>query len=218
MIGSIDAITGEPIQGLVWQTRNKPLLLDEFRTGERGDTGSIDVLLGVLETGLYKRKVSQRTHPFDDQDGDLYYRVKDGEIEVKTRFPCIIATMKDLDKVRSDKFRALAQRCIILKFTLTPDELDGILQGQPFYTYKTYDVDDETTISKRDYQHILDVTKKFRANHSSFQSVYARAVGDLCRMTAVLGDIDEKLCLLVCHLKLGYRVGQALTLTQRTDE
>ena len=110
MIGTIDPVSGDLISGLVWQTRKKPLLLDEFRTGERGDTGSIDVLLGVLESGLYKRKVGQRTRLFSEEDGDLYYRAQDGEIEVKTRFPCIIATMKNLDKARSEKYQALVQR------------------------------------------------------------------------------------------------------------
>lgn len=64
MIGTIDPMTGDLIPGLVWQTRKKPLLLDEFRTGVRGDTGSIDVLLGVLESGRYKRKVGQQTRPY----------------------------------------------------------------------------------------------------------------------------------------------------------
>lgn len=218
MIGTIDPMNGDLLPGLVWQTRRKPLLLDEFRTGERGDTGSIDVLLGVLESGLYKRKVGQRTHPFNDEDGDLYYHAKDGEIEVKTRFPCIIATMKNLDKARSEKYEALAQRCIPIRFTLTPDELDEVLQGKPFYEYRKYDVISDVTISRRDYRRIYDIAKKFRSVNGRFQAVFARAIGDLCRISAVLGYIDLPTSLLVCYLKSGYRIEQALTLAEKNLE
>lgn len=217
MIGTIDQITGDLIPGLVWQTRKKPLLLDEFRTGERGDTGSIDVLLGVLESGRYKRKVGQRTRPFNEEDEDLFYRVKDGEIEVKTRFPCIIATMKNLDKSRSEKYDALAQRCIPIRFSFTPEELDGIMQGKSFYTTQKYDVPGRIVISRQDYRLILGITRDFRSSNPDFQQVYARAVGDLCRITAILGFIDVPLCRLVCFLKAGYRIEHALPLIKKTD-
>ena len=215
MIGTIDPISGDLIPGLVWQTRKKPLLLDEFRTGERGDTGSIDVLLGVLESGRYKRKVGQRTRPFNEEEGDLFYRVKDGEIEVKTRFPCIIATMKNLDKSQSVKYEALTQRCIPIRFAFTPNELDEIMQGKRFYEYRKYDAGDKVTISRHDYNHILEIAKKFRFSSPNFQQIFARAVGDLCRITAVLDFIDLPLCQLVCYLKSGYKIEQALHLVEK---
>lgn len=215
MIGTIDPMTSDLIPGLVWQTRRKPLLLDEFRTGERGDTGSIDVLLGVLESGLYKRKVGQRTRPFSEDDGDLYYRVADGEIEVKTRFPCIIATMKNFDKARSEKYQALTQRCIPIRFTLSPTELDDILQGKPFYKYQEYSTPTEAAISRRSYQCIYDIAKAFRDKRPKFLPMFARSVGDLCRITAVLGEIDHELCRLVCYLKFGYGIDQALSLLEK---
>ena len=214
-IGSIDSITGDLIPGLVWQTRRRPLLLDEFRSGERGDTGSIDVLLGVLESGLYKRKVGQRTRPFSEEDGDLYYRVKDGEIEVKTRFPCIIATMKNLDMARSEKYQALAQRCIPIRFALTAKDLDEILQGKPFYEHAKYRTEPHITISRHDYHRIHEIARAFRDRNPTFQCVFARAVGDLCRIAAVTGEIDEQLCHLVCHLKLRHPIDQALTLSEK---
>ena len=215
MIGSIDPMTGDLIPGLVWQTRRKPLLLDEFRTGERGDTGSIDVLLGALETGLYKRKVAQRTQVFSEEDGDLYYRVKDGEIEVKTRFSCIIATMKNLDKARSEKYRALAQRCIPIRFTLQPEDLDNILNGKTFYHYHKYDTPRCPVITSAQYKQILRVAKNVRSKNPAFYSEYARAVGDLCRITAVLGHIDLDLLHLVCWLKAGFPLEQALKKTSK---
>lgn len=215
MIGTIDPVTGDLIPGLVWQTRRKPLLLDEFRTGERGDTGAIDVLLGALESGLYKRKVGQRSRPLSEDDGDLYYRVKDGDIEVKTRFPCIIATMKNLDKARSEKYQALTQRCIPIRFTLTPEQLDEILQGKPFYQYEKHTTDNDITIPASDYRQLHELAKKFRADYPNFQSVFARALGDLCRIYAIVGYIDIPLSLLVCYLKSGYRIEQALPLAEK---
>lgn len=215
MIGTIDPTTGDLIPGLVWQARRKPLLLDEFRTGERGDTGSIDVLLGVLESGLYKRKVGQRTRPFSEDDGDLYYRAADGEIEVKTSFPCIIATMKRLDKARSEKYQALTQRCIPIKFTLEPKELDDILQGKPFYKYQEYSPAAAVEITRSEYSRLYAIAKTFRDKHPHFLPMFARTVGDLCRITAVLGEIDAALCRLVCGLKFGYGIDQALTLLEK---
>jgi len=192
------------------------LLLDEFRTGERGDTGSIDVLLGALETGLYKRKVGQRTQVFNEEDGDLYYRVKDGEIEVKTRFSCIIATMKNLDKARSEKYRALTQRCIPIRFTLAPNDLDNILNGKTFYHYHKYEVPKNATITSSQYKQILRITKGVRKEFPMFHSVYARAVGDLCRITAVLGYVDSELLHLVCWVKAGLSLEQALQKARKT--
>ncbi|MFC1506515.1 hypothetical protein ACFLQ6_05520 [Thermoproteota archaeon] len=215
MIGTIDPSTGDSLPGLVWMTRNKPLLLDEFKTGERGDTGSLDVLLGVLESGRYKRKVGQRTRPFNKEDGELYYRVKDGEIEVKTRFPCIIATMKNLDMSRSIKYPALTQRCIPIRFNLSENEIDDILQGKQFYKHQEFKVKNEVTISRKDYDKILEIARKIRSNNPDFQNVYARAVGDICRITAILGKIDLQLTLLVCYMKFGYKIDQALHLVDK---
>jgi hypothetical protein len=121
----------------------------------------------------------------------------------------MIATMKDMDKVRSDKYKVLAQRCIPLKFTLTPEELDEILQGKPFYQYHKYDVPEDGVINRREYREILTIAKQFRAAHRNFQAEYARAVGDLCRIAAVLDEVDHPISQLVCYLKLGYRLDQA---------
>lgn len=215
MIGTIDPITEELIPGLVWQTRRKPLLLDEFKTGERGDAGSIDVLLGALESGHYKRKVGQRTRPFNEEDGDLYYRVRDGEIEVRTRFPCVIATMKNLDMARSERYHALIQRCVPIRFSLDPEELDQILEGKPFYEFREYDVENQVTISRHDYDRILSIVQEFRQTNPNFQQVTARTVGDLCRIAAVVSRIDRPLCLLTCYLKAGYKIDQALQLVDK---
>jgi hypothetical protein len=214
MIGSIDRTTGRVIPGVVWETRRKPLLLDEFRTGERGDAGSIDVLLGVLESGHYKRKIAVRSFPFEDRDRSLFYRIRDGEIEVQTRFPCIIATMKNLDMSRSEKTQALIQRCIRIIYNLPDNVVDAVLQGSRLYYPKSLKVPSHVVISRRDYEKIIQIASEIRSSCPRFKEVHARAVGDLCRIFAVLGKHDTRLYRLVCYLKAGYPIEKAIELAE----
>ncbi len=210
MIGSIDRITGQVIPGLVWETRRKPLLLDEFRTGERGDAGALDVLLGALESGHYKRRIAVRCQPFEEADGSLYYRARNGEIEVHTSFPCIIATMKKLEMSRSDKVEALLSRCIPIKYELPDDVVDDALQGARLYHAERLKPRRNVVIGKRDYDTIIGTTSELRNKHKKLRENYARAVGDLCRIFAVFGRHDEKLYRLVCFLKSGHSIEDAL--------
>lgn len=214
MIGSIDRATGQFIPGLAWETRKKPLLLDEFRTGERGDAGAIDVLLGVLETGHYKRKVALPSRVIEEKDGPLFYRVEDGEIEVQTRFPAILATMKNLQMARSEKIRALVQRCIPIRYDLADEVVDAALQGSSLYHREEYDPPREVTVPRGEYRRIIELAHEIRSSHPRFREVYARSVGDLCRIFAVLGHHDVQLYRLVCYLKTGYYLEKAIQLTQ----
>ena len=214
MIGSIDRTTGQSIPGLVWETRKKPLLLDEFRTGERGDAGAIDVLLGVLETGHYKRKIAVPCRSIKERDGPLFYRVEDGEIEVQTRFPCIIATMKNLDMARSEKIRALVQRCIPIRYDLPDEVVDATLQGSTLYHSERHNPPSEVVINRRDYRTIIELAREIRSSDQRFREAYARSVGDLCRIFAVLTHHDKKLYRFVCYLKSGYYIEKAIELAE----
>lgn len=210
MIGSIDKTTGQFIPGIVWETRKKPLLLDEFRSGERGDAGAIDVLLGVLESGHYKRKIAVPSRLIEERDGPLFYRVKDGEIEVQTRFPCIIATMKNLDMARSEKVRALIQRCIPIRYDLPDEVVDAALQGSTLYHPQRYKPPDIAVINRRDYRRIIEEARGIRSIGDRFREAYTRSVGDLCRILAVLGYHDTRLYRLVCYLKAGDYIEKAI--------
>ncbi len=214
MIGSIDRTTGQVIPGLVWETRKKPLLLDEFRTGERGDAGAIDVLLGALESGHYKRRIAVQCQPFEEKDGLLYYRARNGEIEVHTSFPCVIATMKKLEMSRSDKVEALLSRCIPLKYELPDDVVDAALQGARLYHADRLKPPRNAVIGKGEYKRIISITSELRNSHKKLRENYARAVGDLCRIFAVLGRHDEELYRLVCFLKAGHSIEDAIRLAK----
>jgi hypothetical protein len=212
MIGSIDRITGLIIPGLVWETRRKPLLLDEFRTGERGDAGAIDVLLGALETGHYKRRIAVQCQPFEEKDGSLYYRARNGEIEVQTSFPCITATMKNLQMSRSDKVEALVSRYIPVRYQLPDGVVDAALQGATLYHPEKVNPPQDFVVSKRDYRTILSIASGLRDQHTGLRENYARAIGDLCRIYAILGRHDEAVYRLVCFLKAGYSIDEAMKL------
>jgi hypothetical protein len=216
MIGTIDQITGKLVPGLVWQTRNRPLLLDEFKTGERGDSAAVDVLLGTMEDGHYKRKIGLRSENCHEQDGALFYRVQNGEIEVQTRFSSIIATMKNWDMARSGKYAALTQRCLPVRYSLDDETVDDVLDGkQAPYSHRGYHAREHVRIARRDYQRIRRLASDLRTNSEDFRSVYTRAIGDLCRVLAVTEHFSPELFRFVCHLKSGLPLEQAL---QRSEE
>jgi hypothetical protein len=214
MIGTIDQNSKELVPGLVWQCRKKPLLLDEFKTGERGDSTAVDVLLGVMEQGYYKRKIGLLSHPYSEPDGPLFYRAENGEIEVKSQLSAIIATMKNWDMARSGKYAALTQRCIPIRYNLDNATVDSILDGVPVFKHNVFLPKPHVRIARKDFLRIREVAAKVREDpppKKDFRPVYARAIGDLCRIFAVTGRFDARLFRLVCHLKAGVSLEEALT-------
>lgn len=214
MIGTIDQLTGKLIPGLVWQTRNKPLLLDEFKTGERGDSAAVDVLLGAMETGHYKRKIGLRSENCHEADGPLFYRAENGEIEVKTRFSSIIATMKNWDMARSEKYDALTQRCVPIRYSLSNEAIDAVLDGAQIYRHREYHPPQQAIVGRKDFLNIQKLAKEIREKSESLRSVYTRTVGDLCRILGVTGRFDPALFRLVCHLKAKLPLEQAFRASQ----
>ncbi len=203
MIGSINPNTGKLSPGAVWQTRNKPLLLDEFKTGERGDSLAVDVLLGVMEHGYYKRKIGLPSIDQYEEDGPLFYRIENGEIEVKTRFPTIIATMKNWEMTRSGKYAALTQRCVPIRYSLDSDVIDAVLDGAPVFKYHKFHPSPRITISGGGFKRLRKIAAEIREEKEEFKAVYTRAIGDLCRIYAVTRNFDTELFSLVCYLKAG---------------
>jgi hypothetical protein len=214
MIGTIDQNSKELVPGLVWQCRKKPLLLDEFRTGERGDSTAVDVLLGVMEQGYYKRKIGLLSHPCSETEGPLFYRAENGEIEVKTQLSAIIATMKNWDMARSGKYAALTQRCIPIRYSLDDTAVDSVLDGVPVFEHHAFSPNLLVRIARKNFLKIRAVAAEVRETQppkKDFRHVYARAIGDLCRIFAVTERFDARLFRLVCYLKAGLSLEQALT-------
>jgi len=212
MIGTVDQ--GKLVHGLVWTSRKKPMLLDEFRTGERGDSLAVDALLGTMESGHYKRKIGLQTPYYFEQDSEdpsLFYKVENGEFEVQTRFSAIIATMKNWDKARGGKYAALTQRCIPIPYRLDDDTIDAVLDGKVSpYTNFEFNPPEHGKVCQKDYKRIRELAAGVRDSTSRFRAAYTRAIGDLCRVRAVIGRVDPELFLLICYLKAGLPLEQAL--------
>ncbi len=216
MIGTIDQNSKELIPGLVWQCRKRPLLLDEFKTGERGDTAAVDVLLGVMEQGYYKRKIGLLSHPCSDLDDQLFYRAENGEIEVKTQLSAIIATMKNWDMARSGKYAALTQRCVPIRYALEDSAVDSVLDGVSVFRHYRFSPKPHVRIARKEFLTIREVAAKVRENPPAgkdFRPVYARAIGDICRIFAVTRRFDARLFRIVCYLKAGLSLDKALQLS-----
>lgn len=212
MIGTIDQSNGRLVPGLVWQTRNKPLLLDEFKTNERGDSGAVDVLLGTMEDGHYKRKLGLPSVYFYENEGPLFYRAENGEIEVQTRFSTIIATMRNWDMTRSGKYEALTQRCIPIRYSMDLQAFDAVLDGKPVYRHYDYKPKKAVSISRKDFADIRAIAADVASTGKldDFKRVYIRSIDDLSRILAVTGDFDAKQFRLVCYLKAGLHLEEAL--------
>lgn len=102
--------------------RNGLLLLDEFRFKRQSDDWI--VFLKLLEDQTYARKLGVFSSTINLQDGDLYLRQENGQIEMKTRFATVLATMRDFKRVSSQEFKAFVNRRITYEYNPTLDELE----------------------------------------------------------------------------------------------
>jgi len=191
------------IPAAAWEARNKLLILDEYTSTRPSQVGVI--LLQLLEDQSYSRKIALYSADHEEIDGDLCFRVKNGNIELKTRFSCIIATMKNPRKAREYSFKALLSRTVPLRYNLSKKELDEILDGKPLFRLMQFQTSDETNIELEDYEHIREVISEtyegLKEKRAKLDEIYLRAVGDCCRIFAVLGYHDDKLYRKIFELK-----------------
>ena len=203
LIGSIDRSSKMIIPAAAWEARNKLLILDEYTSTRPSQVGVI--LLQLLEDQSYSRKIALYSADHEEIDGDLCFRVKNGNIELKTRFSCIIATMKNPRKAREYSFKALLSRTVPLRYNLSKKELDEILDGKPLFRLMQFQTSDETNIELEDYEHIREVISEtyegLKEKRAKLDEIYLRAVGDCCRIFAVLGYHDDKLYRKIFELK-----------------
>lgn len=205
LIGSIDRSTKQIIPAAAWECRNRLMLLDEF-TKTRPSLVH-ETLLQLMENQHYSRKISVYSADKHEEDGDLFFKVKQGNIELKTRFALIFATMKNIRKAREYTFKALLSRTIPIRYEMTKSELDQVLDGKLLFKKEEYKVEPEVTIKTQDYTHIRNVldgaVKGLRLRR--VEEIYARTVGDCCRIFAVLGEHDDELYRDVLRLKYTFK-------------
>jgi len=197
LVGTIDK-NQNVIPGACWESRKSLLLLDEFSTN--GNSNCVDALLPLLDPQEYSKRFGRSAMPKKEKDGNLFFNVDSGKMDIKTRFSCIIASMKDMHKSRSKAVEALVSRCITIKYALTEDELEAILDGKKLMKFdkcgikKSYDA----RISLSDYKEIRDCVKSYPGLDK--QKHYLRTVGDCCRAFAVLGKHDPQVYFMITKL------------------
>ena|SRR6056297_515555 len=193
LVGTIDSDTKEVIEGAAWDNRNSVCCIDEFMFRDRAGrpVETINILLSLMEGNqYYKRKLALKNKmPVKKQDGDCYFLVNDGQIEVKTNFSLIIGTMSKL-KFSNIKLQAFLSRCIPIEWA--PNELAilDIATGNPLFDYEDLTPKNrEVTINQINYMEILEFVKSKNPDIG----IYLRAIGDCCRIFAILGRHDKEL-------------------------
>jgi len=192
LVGTVDQRVMQVIPGAAWTCRNGILLLDEFRFKRQSDDWV--VFLKLLEDQTYARKLGVFSSTINLQDGDLYLRQENGQIEMKTRFAAVLATMRDFKRVSSQEFKAFVNRCIPYEYNPTLKELESIAKGAELIKIKEYNPDQEVEINRSTYLRII----KFVHDHMSVRDTatarqnYLRIVGDLCRIHAVEDSMSWK--------------------------
>jgi len=205
LIGSIDRSSKMIISAAAWEARNKLLILDEYTSTRPSQVG--DILLQLLEDQRYSRKIASYSADHEEVDGDLYFRVKNGLIDLKTRFSCVIATMKNPKKAREYSYKALLSRTIPLRYILRKEDLDSVLDGKQLFEKINFQVSDEVMIKLDDFMHIREIMDEAyedmrRKGITKLNEVYLRTIGDCCRVFAVLGHHDDKLYKKIFELKV----------------
>lgn len=160
-------------------------------------------MLQLFEDQHYSRKIASYSTELNEIEDDLFFKVKDGNIELKTRFVAIIATMKNINKAREYTFRALLSRTVPIRYEMSKEEIDQILDGKILFKKEEYNVKPEVTIKTEDYNHIRKILDDeiHNSKSKSIEQILARTVGDCVRIFAVLGKHDDELYRDVLKLK-----------------
>jgi hypothetical protein len=197
LVGTIDK-NMNVIPGEAWRIRNKLLLLDEFNI--EGDSSCVAPLLSLLEDQHYKKAIGRMANEQKEADNDLFFEVKKGEMHVRTRFSCVICSMRKIQKNRSVNIEALLSRCVVVPYSLNDNEIEHVMNGHSLLTIKKcpFKKPFDVTIKAKDYKQILKSVKGYPG--LDIQKQYARTVGDCCRAFAVLGKHDEQVYFLITKL------------------
>jgi uncharacterized C2H2 Zn-finger protein len=181
LVGSVDKETKQTLPAVAWKCRDKPLLIDEWADNP-GRVEVINALLQITEGGKYSRDISRFMAPYEEKDGELYFRAKDGHISLRTRTSLILATMHNLLRSPNMGIQALISRCIPYAFRLTKEEMRHIIEGEPFLKLRPKKKIKETaTIKRKDTARLLDYAE------GAGETNYMRSFGDLARCFAIYG-------------------------------
>ena len=192
LVGTIDMKSMQFIPGAAWECRNSLMLLDEFSFSRKKH--GWEVFLQLLESQSWGKRVGLFSADQHEKDEDLYLKVHHGQINLKTRFACIVATMKRLEIQRGQFFHAFLTRCVPYHFDLDEDDLAAIAQGASLYREQQFRPPAGVTIDNKSYSKLVKLAKvglsKCQLPHIR-KTLYLRSIGDLCRTYAVHGRNDK---------------------------
>jgi len=200
ILGTIDRETKTFITPAIWDYRNTILPIDEFYFDHRKDSDVLNTLLQLMEKPIFNKKIGYFGVPFKKKDKDLYCKVENSMIKVKTRFSLMATTMMRLSQLQSPLTLALVSRSIVIPFNPSIEELEEIAEGKKYYKYEKVNSEKDNTINKKEYDYIINYVKKQNVQKSSF----LRTVGDLCRIFSILKEHDLEIYDLIINLKKHY--------------
>jgi hypothetical protein len=201
-VGTIDTDTKQFQKGIAWESRNKILPLDEFEFTDRSfrPHPMINVFLSLMEgEQYYKRSIGvMNKFNLEEKDGDLFYKINKGVVEIKTNFAFLIGTMDKLNFVNV-KLQAFKSRCIPIIWKPTWDTLRNVAKGYKFFEYKElrHTKRKEVVIKKKDYE----VIRQYVEAKTNNPELYLRTLGDCCRVFAIIGKHVEQYYDLIIQIK-----------------
>jgi hypothetical protein len=220
LVGTIDPKTQQYIAGAAWEARNSVLLLDEFTFGRKKE--GWEVFLQLLESQTYGKRFGIYSTDQNEQSGDLYYKVGKGRIDLKTRFAAVIATMKRFEIQRGEFFLAFITRVLPYPYTLPISDLARMLQGEAIFVYKPIQVEPNIVVPLDTYRKIVDHCTEVFKNYPNLQTIttshianetcqnlFARTIGDICRVWAVNRNLDRMDDIINWKLQSTMLVGKA---------
>lgn len=213
LVGTVDSDTHQWIPGAAWNAKNSMLLMDEFRFDKHAE--SYIPLLALLEDQRYNRRLGLFSVATEHIDGDLSLIYLNGEVNLKTRFSCVVASMKRFELFRSDFFKAFVNRCIPFEYQFNYEALTGFAQGKYRLNIPDYGPKPEVFIPRRKYFKFIEFVKRtiktYPASEDSKAENFLRSVGEVCRLYAATGREDRNLWRKVIWWKLSTyeRIGLA---------
>jgi hypothetical protein len=202
LMGSVDKTTGIPIMPMVWQVRNKCMLIDEISIDERNSSqrNSLNILLSLLEKPIYNKSIAYRINDFSEKDKDLHCTMKNGTIDIKTRFCFIGNTMQLIyRKQRMIELEALKSRCLIIPYSPSIDDIKLLMRHELHFKYKKLVKKQDIKISQKVY----DEAEAYLSSKNIEPELFARTFGDILRVFAVVGW-DMEIFEIIIKLRQNY--------------
>jgi len=192
LLGAVDKNTGIFIPPITWDSKNNVLMIDEFNPSTNNYKEDVlETLLTLMEFAEIKKSVGYRCNDYNKKDGDLYCKVKNGKIEMKTRFSFFCTSMRHPSALSSVYSKALKSRCIILHLKKTIEELKHEIYYDSYsFKYKKIKVDKKNFVmKKKDIDYITNYIQNTQFKIGT--SFYTRTVGDFCRIFCILKKHDN---------------------------